>query len=96
MQRINYENLSQAPLLSSGVGCPPLLPAERVYSHLVGGSWEVRRVGDARADPKSRNMQDQATPMKLRTLRQNPRLDLPRASFSVSCRWSALYLFFKQ
>lgn len=36
MQRINYENLSQAPLLSSGVGCPPLLPAERVYSHLVG------------------------------------------------------------
>lgn len=45
---------------------PPLLPAERVYSHLGGGSWEVRRVGDAGADPKSRNMQDQATPMKLR------------------------------
>lgn len=36
MQRINYENLSQEPLLSSGVGCP-LLPAEGVHSPLVGG-----------------------------------------------------------
>lgn len=96
MQRINYENLSQAPLLSSGVGCPPYSLQRESTATWWGGSWEVRRVGDARADPKSRNMQDQATPMKLRTLRQNPRLDLPRASFSVSCRWSALYLFFKQ
>lgn len=66
MQRINYENLSQAPLLSSGVGCPPYSLQRESTATWWGGSWEVRRVGDAGADPKSRNMQDQATPMKLR------------------------------
>lgn len=45
---------------------PPHYSLKRESTATWGGSWEVRRVGDAGADPKSRNMQDQATPMKLR------------------------------
>lgn len=44
----------------------PHYSLQRESTATWGGSWEVRRVGDAGADPKSRNMQDQATPMKLR------------------------------
>jgi hypothetical protein len=64
MQRINYENLSQAPSALRWSGLPPTLCRERL--HPPGGSWEVRLVGGARAESKSRNGQDQAIQMKLR------------------------------
>lgn len=104
MQRINYENLSQAPSALRWSGLPPTPCRENLQP--PGGSWEMRLAGDARANSKSRNVWDQATQMKLRMshimdTETEPQVGPPLGQLvpALECQLlvlCALYLFFKQ
>lgn len=68
MQRINYENLSQAPSALKWSGLPPTPCRESLQPPGGWGvSWDTAKLaGDARAGPKSKSAQDQATQERLR------------------------------